>query len=308
MKTILKFVLFLILGLLALVLAAVLTLPLWLGPVVKPSVNAAVPKLIGTDFNLGHIALNPYTGRFELGALRVANPKGYSEPDALTLSNLVVDVDMGTLGNEYVHVEEVLLNGVFVSYVTGGENKVDNFTQIQYNVAGGKEAYERKQAEAKAKKEAQAKKDEAKTPEPKKVEKASDGSSKKVVIDHLVLSDIKLKYGMLTLPVPKIELHDLGKKSEGVTLAELGDQIWQAILKSAMAAGDGAKALGALLGDGAKAIKMDKAADAMSAGANKTMKAIGTGTGAAADAVGTSAKAIGDGAKKATDALKGLFN
>ena len=148
MKKLLKILGCIILGIVALALVLVLTLPLWLGPVVKPSANAIVPKLTKTSFNLGHLYLNPYTGRFELGDMQLGNPQGYSEQYAVTASNIVIDVAMSTLGDKYIHIEEVTVAGVFVSYQDGGEHGVDNFTQIQYNVAGGKEKYEAAQAKA----------------------------------------------------------------------------------------------------------------------------------------------------------------
>ena len=77
MKKLLKIVGGIILGIVVLALLLVLTLPLWLGPVVKPIANAAVPKMTKTSFNLGHLSLNPYTGRFELGAMNLGNPAGY---------------------------------------------------------------------------------------------------------------------------------------------------------------------------------------------------------------------------------------
>lgn len=272
MKKILKTIAGIILGIVALAVLLVLTLPLWLGPVVKPIANAAVPGMTKTTFNLGHLSLNPYTGRFELGDLTLGNPEGYSEPQALAVSNIVFDVAMTTVCDRYVHVEEVTIDGVFVSIVKGGPNNVDNMLQIQYNVAGGKEQYEANQAKAKAEREAR----EAEKPE----EEEDSESGKKVVIDRLTLKDISVKYGLITIPIPSIVLTDLGKESDGMSLEELGTAIWEAILNAVMAVGDGAKALGGLLMSGAGAV--------------------GEGAGKAVDAVG-------EGAGKAVDAVKGLF-
>lgn len=295
----------------------VLTLPLWLGPVVKPIANTAVPKMTKTSFNLGHLYLNPYTGRFELGDMRLGNPVGYDEPTAVSVDNLVVDVAMTTLGDKYVHVEEVTVDGVFVSLVNGGANNVDNMTQIQYNIAGGKEKYEAKKAKAEAEKEqAEAQKQE----EPEEQAEEDSGEGKKVVIDVLTLSNIKVKYGMLTIPVPSITLKDLGKESDGLTLGELGETIWEAILNAALAVGDGAKALGGLLKTGAGALGegvgtaagaigdgVGAAAEAVGDGASKTVDAVGDGVKAVGDGAGTAVKAVGDGVGKGVDAIKGLF-
>lgn len=294
MKKAVKIIVGAVIAVVALVLILVLTLPIWLGPVVKPIANAAVPKITQTPFNLGHLYCNPYTGRFELGDLQLGNPANYDEKQAVTLNKLVLDVGMSTLASEYVHVEEVTVDGVFVSYVSA--DGVNNFQQIQYNVAGGKEKYEANQAKAK---EEKAKLDAEKAGKPEvKEEKKADGSSKKLVIDKLVINDIKFKYGPVTIPVPSITLTDLGKKSDGITFAELGDQIMQALLKSATALGDGVKALGNLAGDGAKQL---------TDGAGKAVDAVGDGAKKVGEGAGKAVDAVGEGAKKAADALKSLF-
>lgn len=310
MKKAIKLILGLIVASILLVVVLILTLPLWLGPVVKPTANTLVPQFTKTAFHLGVLSLNPYTGRFELGDMQLANPVGYSAKQAVTVNKVVVDVAMDSVPTDVIHVEEVTVDGVYVSYLKGGANNVDNFTQIQYNVAGGKEKYEAKQAKAKA---------EAK-PKETPVEEKEAAPSKKVVIDLLVINDIKVDLGYITLPVPSITLKDIGKKSSGASLVEVGDAIWQSILKSAMAVGDGAKLLGAALGDGA-ALLGDGAGKAASATASG-VKAVGAGAGKAASAAtdaatsgvkavgegaGKAVDAVGDGAKKAADALKSLF-
>ena len=307
MKKLLKILGIIVASIVALALLLVLTLPLWLGPVVKPIANAAVPKITKTSFNLGHLSLNPYTGRFELGDMVLGNPAGYDEPTAVAVSNIVVDVAVTTACDKYVHIEEVTVDGVFVSLVKGGENNVDNMKQIQYNVAGGKEKYEEKQAKAEA---------EAKEAKPAEEAKPDEGEaeaadSKKIVIDVLTLNNITVKYGMLTIPVPSITLKDLGKESDGLTAGELFEKIWEAVFNAALAVGDGVKALGGLLKDGAGALG-DGAGKAMDAiGAGKAVDAVGSGAGKAVDAVGEGAgkavDAVGEGAGKAVDAIKGLF-
>lgn len=309
MKKLLKVLGIIVASIVALVLLLVLTLPLWLGPVVKPIANAAVPGMTKTSFNLGHLSLNPYTGRFELGDMVLGNPAGYDEPTAVAVSNIVVDVAVTTACDKYVHIEEVTVDGVFVSLVKGGENNVDNMLQIQYNVAGGKEKYEANKAKA----EADAKKAEESQAPKADEDEAADEDGKKIVIDVLTLNDIKVKYGMITIPVPSITLKDLGKESDGLTAGELFEKIWEAILNAALAIGDGAKALGGLLKGGAGAIGdgVGKAASVVGDGAGKTIDAVGSGAGAAVEAVGSGAgkavEAVGDGAGKAVDAIKGLF-
>ena len=341
MKKLLKFIAYAIGAIVLLALLLVLALPLWLGPVVKPTVRVAVPKFTGTSFELGHLYLNPYTGRFEVGGLVLGNPKGYSEPVAVALSNLVFDAAMTTLGDKYIHVEEITVDGLFASYLDGGEHDVDNFTQIQYNVAGGKEKYEeaKKRAEEEKAKEGEKPADEVE----------DDVAKRKFVIDKLTIKNVRVKYGILpaiSIPVD-IVLTDVGKESGGATFSEICEQAWQAIMKSAGAVGDGVKAVGSFLGeqagklgDAVKSIDLSgvgdgaskaaatvsdgasKAAAAVTGGASKAADMVGDGASKAVGTVGDGAKkatetvtdgakkateAVGEGAKKATDAVKNLF-
>ena len=320
MKKALKIIAFAIGGVVALALLLVLTLPLWLGPVVKPMVNTVVPKVTGTSFELGHLYLNPYTGRFELGGLALGNPKGYSEPVALSLSNLVFDAAMTTLCDEYVHVEEVTMEGLFVSYLNGGENDVDNFTQIQYNIAGSKEKYEAAKEKAEKKSALEKAKAEAEAETADEAEDvAEEVAERKLVIDRLAVRNVRVRYGFMTIPVPvDIVLTDVGKNSGGATLSDICGEVWKAILKSAGSVGDGVKALGSMLSDGAAKLNIgesaSKAADAVGGAgeaASKAAGAVGAGASKTVETVGEGAKkateAVGEGAKKATDAVKNLF-
>lgn len=309
MKKALKIIAWTIGSVVLLVVLLVASVPLWLGTIARPAINAAVPTFTKTDFNIGHLHLNPYTGRFELGGLVVGNPNGYDEKVAASVSNLVIDVAMGTLGDKYIHVEEVTLGGLFVSYVDGGEGaeKVNNFLQIQYNLAGGKEQYEAAKAKAEAKKletEAQLKADEeaekeriakmspeerAAYEEQKELEEAA---ARKLVIDKLTIKGISVKYGKLpTISIPMgITLKDLGKESEGVTIGEVVDQSWQAIMKAALSVGDVGKALGGLLGDGAGAL-------------GDAVKSLKVGENA-----GKAVESVSEGARKTAENVKKLFN
>ena len=320
-----KIILGAVVAIVALVLVLVLALPLWIGPVACGVANAVAPKITGTTFTLGEFGLNPYSGVLTVGAMELGNPPKFEEKTAVKLDHLKVDVGMTTLCGKVIHVEEVTLDGLYV-YASG--LTAENFQMIAANAQGEKKAEEKK-------------------PEEKKAEEKS-GEGKKVCIDRLTLKNIKVKIGVMpAMPVPTIELTDLGKPSEankegGVTFAEL----WQTILEKVMAAtgslGDGLKALGNLTGDGAKALTnavgdgakalnnvagdgakaisnfagegtkaignlTGSGAKAAGEAAGKATEAVGNGAKAAGEAAGKAVDAVGEGAKKAADALKSLF-
>ena len=322
-----KILLKVVVALVALVIIAVLALPLWFGPVAKTAANSVVPGIVKTDFHMGHISLNPYSGRFELGDTQLANPAGYSEKFAVTLGDIAFDCEPLSLATDVIHIEEIKVKDVFASVVT--KDGVMNFTQIQYNVAGGKEKYEAAQAKAEAEKPAE-KKEEAEKP------------AKKIIIDKLEISGLKLQLGILPISLPSVTLTDIGRKSGGATFEEAWQQIVDGVLGAAGALGDQAKALLGSVGDVSKqateavgkaaaqateaaskaAESATKALGNVTGGATETAgkatEAIGNVAGGATEAAGKAAesatkaasdagKAVGDGAKKALDSLKSLW-
>lgn len=281
----------------ALVVLLVATLPLWVGPVVRPAVNAVAPKFTKTAFSIGHLALNPYTGRLEVGDFLLGNPEGYSDPRAVELGKLVVDVDMATVASDVIRVEELTVDGCFVSYSVGGTNGIDNISQILMNVSGeadddeeeGEAQDDAPPAEAEGPAEGEA---------AEEVADGDDGTPAKeirVIIDRVTVRGVKVNLQGFTIPVPNMEFKDVGSDVGGVAPADVAGLLWDRILKGATGIGDGISALGGLLGDGAGAAS----------------GAVSDGAGAAADAVGEGAKkaadAVGEGAKKTADAVKNLL-
>ncbi len=268
-------------GVLALVVLLVATLPLWIGTVARPVANAVAPKITKTDFNLGHLYLNPYTGRLEVGDLLLGNPEGYSDPRAVELGKLVVDVAVTSLASDVIRIEELTIDGCFVSYSIGGTNGIDNISQILLNVSGDAEdvAEAREDAEPPPQTEAEAK-DAVEDAAEELAEDDSPAKKIRVVIDRVTVRGVKVKLQMFTVPVPNMTFEDVGKDVGGVAPADVGKIIWDRILKGATNVGDGLSALGGMLGDGA---------------------------GKGADAVGDGAKAVGEETKKAVEAVKGLF-
>ena len=295
MKKAVKIILGAIVALVALVLILVLALPLWIGPVATGVANSVVPGITGTDFKLGRFALNPYSGVLQVGELDLSNPTNYQEKTAVKLGSFKADLGMCSLASDVIHVEEIALDGLYVyaSGLTGA-----NFQDIAKHAAGddSKKAEEQKPAEEKK-------------PE-------ADGKpGKKVCIDHLTLKNIKIKIGpMPAMPVPTIELKDLGKPKDandqgGISFEELWQTLLAKVMEAAGSMGDGLKALGSLTGDGAKALGdgAKAASESATKAAGAVGDAVGGGTKAVGEGAGKAVDAVGDGAKKAADALKSLF-
>ena len=284
----------------AVFVAALLILPLWIGPVVKGAANSIVPGIVKTDFTLGEFGFNPYTGKLHVGALRLANPTNYAAESCVELDTLDVKLAMTSIFSKKLRIEEILINGLRVSSTTGG----GNFKQIARNVSGDDEETSAAKATA-----GEAQGDLACDAAPEVDEAGGPGCEKSggVVIGRLVIDGLVVKIGVLPIAIPCLTFEGIGEESE---TGAGWDDIWQTVCSKVMsvgnALGEGAgKAMDALgsgvdaLGEGA-----GKAVDALDSGVN----ALGEGAGKAVDALGSGVNAIGEGAGKAVDAFKGIFS
>ena len=259
MKKALKVLLWAIVGILALVLVLLATIPLWLGSTITTVANKVAPEYTGTPFSLDGVSVNPYTGKYRVTKLNLGNPEGYPVPTAFSVSNVLVDVEMTSLFTDTIHIREIRIDDPYASYVS--KDGTNNFEQIAAN--------------AKAKS----------GPEEKEEEKAEEekGPGKKVVIDKLTIAGARVKLKILPeMPIPTITLTDIGKEEGGATWEEVGKTLSDAFMKSTSAIGDGLSSALGVLGDGASTIM---------GGATNVL-------GGASEAIGSATKAVGDTAKK----------
>lgn len=262
-------------------IVALLLSPLWLGQTAGMMANVIVPKITGTEFNVDKIRINPYTGTLRVEKLRLANPKGYDAEDAAKIDLLYVKLAPLSVLSSVVMVHEIVIENPYASYLDS--NGTNNFDQILSNVNGGKKDEEKKEA----------KKDD---------KDADDG--KKLVVEKLSISGIRVRYGILTLPIPPVVLSNIGASKGGISLENAGLEVWESI-KSAFTSTGGA------IGGAAKSLGAGAAGLFKSITGGDEAKNAGDGAKKAAGAVSDEAKkaagAVGDGAKKATEAIGNLF-
>ena len=273
------------------IVGVVLALPLWIGPVAKGVANAVVPNVTGTDFHLGEFGLNPYVGTLHVGDMQLANPKEFSEKNAVELTKFDADLAVTSLFcGKKIRIETVEIDGIVVY----SDATASNFRKIAENVTG--ETDEDKAAEPE-------KTDDEAAPEPEKDEKDEEKKGKGVQIDRVTIKNVTVKYGIAPLKVPiDIVIEDIGKESEdGASLEEAIELIYSKILSAAGIVGgklsDIGKGVVGIASDG-----IDAAKDALDSG----------NVDAAKDALKDAHKSIKDAAKsidlkKAGDGLKDLF-
>ena len=295
MKKMLKFVGIVLGVFLALALLLVLTLPLWIGGVVKITANTAVPPMTRTEFKINGFSCNWYNGRLEIADVKLSNPEGFDQKMAFTLGKVFVDVDMSTIFSDPMVIEKIEVKDVFVSYLDGSHG-TNNFEIITANVKDflgiepeDDEDDDEVEAPSKDATKEVAKeqpKEEAKQEVANEEEKG--GSGRKFIIDDILIDSVVVQYGAVTLPLKMpIHLTGIGRDLGGLNAENAWKEIFSQFWRSLTNIGAGILSLGSA--------GMDKAGEMLDSLKVK-------------DGANSAIKATSDAVDKASGAIKNLFN
>jgi uncharacterized protein involved in outer membrane biogenesis len=279
MKKLVKILVGIVIAGVALLLVVVLTLPLTIGPIVKTAASVGGPKALGVSVSVGDVKLSPLSGSLVISQVKVGNPKGYSEKDAFAVDKVEVGLNIKSLLSDTILIKKIQIDAPAISFES--KDGKSNFDAMLSNAKKSSE-------EEKAKKSTEKK------------------AGKKVVIEVFSLNNGKVSYASaltmgkaLTIPLPSVTLHDIGKKSGGTSFVDALTEVMNGILGGVTEAVAGAAgAAGDLLkGFGGSA-------------SNALKGATGGAKDAASDAVNAAenaAKSAGDAAKDVGKSLKKLF-
>ena len=318
MKKLLKFVGIVLGVFLALALLLVLTLPLWIGGVVKTAANTAVPPMTGTEFKLNGFSCNWYNGRLEISDVKLSNPEGFDQKMAFTLGKVFVDVDMSTIFSDPMVIEKIEVKDVFVSYLDGSHG-TNNFDMITANVkdflgvepesdedeTGDEKAKvaEKKEGEAKEAETAEKKDEEAPAEEEK------GGPGRKFIIDDILIDSVVVQYGAVTLPLKMpIHLTGIGRDLGGINAENAWKEIFSQFWRSLTNIGSGILSLGASGVDKAGELLDNlKVKDGAESAVKATSEAVDKAGVKVKDGAESAVKATSEAVDKASGAIKNLF-
>ena len=294
MKKLAKILMWTIVAVVALVVVALLTLPLWLGPTVKCVANAVVPSYTGTPFNMEYFHFNPYTGTLRIKGVRLSNPEGFGSSAAFSVDSVSVDFSVGELFSKKLHVYNAQIDNTFISYFS--HDGVNNMDWIKDHAmaklgGGGKDAKE--EGEEKAE------------------EAAEEAEQIRVVIDRLGISGTSIKLAETDLfpaiPLPSIVLKDIGKDSEGgASWEDVWEAIKKALAKSGNALTSGLKDFTSGVSDAASG-GLSKAGEATSGAVDATKNAVSGTADAVSNISGKAVDSVKDAANATTEGAKKLF-
>ena len=275
MKKLGKMLAGIVLALVALVLVAALTLPLYIGPAVKAAAKVGGPAALGVPVSVGDVKLRPLLGVLTITQVKIGNPEGYSKGEAFAVEKVEIGLKTASLFSDTIVVQKILIDAPAIGF----ESKE------------GKSNFDAMLANAKK----NAAEQNAKKPEEKR-------TSKKLVIEEFTLNSGKVSYTSavtfgkpVTLPLPSLTLRDIGKASNGATAADALTEIINGIV------GGLTQAISDMAGSVNDVLKGSlKGATDATKGAGNALKGATSG---ATDA----AKGATDAAKDAAKSLKKLF-
>ncbi len=201
--------------LVALVVVGVVVTSFFLGNIVKAGVNKFGPTITQTKVELQSASISPLSGSGTLTGLSVGNPTGWSVADAFKLGKVHLSLEPFSVLKDTIVINELTIEDPEFLYETKivASNVTDLMKNIEKSLGGDK-------ADPKTK----------------------DGKPIKLIVKKLVLKGGRVTLGvggaggMMTLPMPPVNMVDIGVKEGGVTPAQLTFAIMGHVVPSIVSA------------------------------------------------------------------------
>ena len=204
-----------------------------LDSLVKTAVETYGSKATNTRVTLREVKISPTTGQGALRGLVVGNPSGFHTPNALSLGEIAITLDIESVTREAVLIRDVIIDAPEVTYELS--DKGSNIDALKRNVQSNL--------------------------------KTSGGNSSapspKVIVENLYVrngtvnvSASILQGKSLSASLPNIHLRDIGKDTGGARPEEMIEQVFGSISTGASkaVAGLNVEGLAGKVGDKVKAV------------------------------------------------------
>lgn len=178
---------------------------------VRDAVETQGSRTTGTPVRLGSAHFVFLTGRVGLSNLVIDNPDGFKTPHAFRMKSLVMAVDLPTVFDEVIVINEFGIDGAQITAEQVGTSLKTNLQVIADH--------------AKA----------ANPPDPSKNRSNAD-KPPRLIVKRLALTANRVdlvseQWGDRQVSIPDIVLKDLGKKEGGLTPDQLSQQVLQAMTR-----------------------------------------------------------------------------
>ena len=182
------------------------------GGLIKDGAEEYVPPVIGADFSIGNVDLDPANGVASLKNMEIGNPEGFNSEHLFKMEELLVkmDVSLENMTSDVIRIREIRLEGADMIYEMGRNG--NNVGKIHENI----DAYMQELG----------------------LDSSSD-SEKKFIIDDVYVNgtNVKLSSDLLGgkgvgFPLPNLHLSGIGEKENGALASDVIKQIFGAISRS----------------------------------------------------------------------------
>ena len=188
-----------VLGLLIVVIAGLTFVWSNLDGIVKEAIQTYGSEATKTQVSVADVKLELESGYASISGLNVGNPTGFSDPNIFELGEISVKVDTSTINQNPIVIDEIIIKAPSVIYEIN-KSGVSNIDALKKNLGI----------------------------KPSSSSSASGGDELKMIIRKLVVESSKAQVKIAALgnaeqsvSLPRIQLTDVGKKSGGVTAAEV---------------------------------------------------------------------------------------
>lgn len=214
MKKLLKIVGVVLLVILILVAVVAIAVNIFADRAVKTGIEVAATKTLNVGVSVEDVDLSIMAGKIGISNLLVNNPPGYQYDKLLELKEAQIEVNMKSLLSDNVHIRKIKLDGANVVLEQRGVS--NNINDVIKSI-------------------------------PAKSEPSAEPSGKKLHIDRLEISNIKVKAKLLpvpgkvdtiTLELDPIVMTDLGSDNK-LDTAELSGRILMAVASGVANKGTG---------------------------------------------------------------------
>ena len=201
--------------LLVLAIVAYVIMQFFLGSIVKAGVNKFGPQITQTKVELKGANVSPLSGAGSLDGLSVGNPAGWTSGNAFYLGSVHVDLKPFSVFGDHIVINEVVIDRPEFTYETKivSSNISDLMKNIEQSMGsenGGNQP------------------------------KAKNGKPLKLEVKHFVLRNGKVTVGVgaaaITMPMPPVELTNVGTAEGGVTPAQLSFAVMRSVTESVVTA------------------------------------------------------------------------
>lgn len=209
----------------ALIIIVTLGVHFFLDSAVKRGVETVGPKLTKTDVQLGGVHISLLSGSGKLKGLLIGNPEGYKTLHAISVGNASLELKPGTLLADKLVITSINVESPEITFegTLHGLAIKDNLQQILDNVNDSTSGTKGTNVSVSG-------------ATPKEEKKAN----KKLEVDDFQITGAKLDASIsgmegktMTLPLPTIQLTNLGTGPDGITVAELTKKVIAAIKDAA---------------------------------------------------------------------------